>query len=419
MRPFDAIVLADGPSDVVVAGLSLAERARRVCARVGARRIQVVHDAAELASAQVNPEDAALLVVRARDQVVHMPLLQPLLAADGDRRVAVGPPGQDEGAYAGALFAGNPEAAAELLAALADDDRIAAAWLAAGATPAPHGAVARHRAVTPEERKAAARYLERMIHKPQDGPVTRWLYRPVSIPITRLLLRYPITPNQVSYAVAALGVVSVVIAMDASYDRVTLGAAIMLAAGYLDGCDGEIARLKLLSSKLGAWLDTITDELSQLFFMIALGYHNYLRSGDSLWLASIGVGTAAYLIAIGGIYYWLIVVLDSANSQDYVGKTQLERTPSGALIVVPKPPVTRQRELPRWLRAIADFAPHVVRRDFVNWGTLVFAALHINHISYAIMVAGGVVTAAVVVPNHLLLRRNLRAARAGTTTVTA
>src|SRR5687768_3423853 len=117
---FDAVVLAVSPHAAArVAGLSLRERGRRVAARLGARRDQVVDDdaaAAALPAWDAERGDAALLVLRAGDQVVHTPLVEPLLAGRGDLRVAVGP----DGAYAGAALARGPAAAA-LIAALARD----------------------------------------------------------------------------------------------------------------------------------------------------------------------------------------------------------------------------------------------------------------------------------------------------------
>ena len=431
----DAVVLADGPhAAALVLGLTLAERGRRVAARLGARRVLVVDGAAARTQVKAWWQEGGargLLVLRARDQLVHMPLAAPLLAAAGERRVAVGA----DGAPAGALL-GTDGAAAELVAAIAgaaegagagaggpiDDDAIAARWLAAGAAAVPHGEVARHPATTPAERRAAGRFLEQIVHKEQDGPVTRYAFRTVSVPITRLLLRTPLTPNHVSMMVALLGIVGVYFTASRSYDSVILGAGIMLAANYLDGCDGEIARLKLQTSRLGAWMDTVTDELSQLFFMIALGYHNYLVFGrDPLWGWSIVLGAASYLISIAGIYYFLITVLGTANSQDYTGKTDLITEPDGTARVVPRPPkAPRKVERPRWMQVAIETAPHLIRRDFVNLGAFVFALLHINHISYPIMVIGGVGTAVVIIPNHIaLLRKKRRAARLNATRLAA
>src|SRR5688500_4862377 len=98
---FDAIVLADSPhAHEVLLGLTLVERARRVAGRVGARRIFVVDGPAnigELAAWDAERGDAALLVVRGGDQLVHMPLLRPVVEGSGARRIAIDPQGQ----YAG------------------------------------------------------------------------------------------------------------------------------------------------------------------------------------------------------------------------------------------------------------------------------------------------------------------------------
>jgi phosphatidylglycerophosphate synthase len=333
-------------------------------------------------------------VVWASDQVVHMPLCEPLLDAAAARALAVTP----EGAFAGAALAADPAAIAELLAA---PDDAARAWMQrADVVRAEHGAIARHAAGTALERRAAGRYLEQIIHKSQDGPVTRWLYRPVSLPLTRLLLRTPVTPNQVSVLVALLGGLGIWFVAHASYEAVVIGSAIVVVAAYLDGCDGEIARLKLQVSRVGAWLDTIIDELTTVAYMVALGWHNYLRHPEP-WVGwSIGFGLATYLLAIYFIYYYLIVVHGSANSQDYVDR--LEIVDGRAL----RPVVS---EAPSGLWAVL---PHLARRDFINWGALAFAAMHWTDIAYALMLTGGAVTVVKIGLDHLALRRQLRTLRA-------
>ena len=46
-------------------------------------------------------------------------------------------------------------------------------------------------------------------------------------------------------------------------------------APILDGCDGEIARLKLLESKFGGWFDRVLDRYSDLFIFTGLTFHTY------------------------------------------------------------------------------------------------------------------------------------------------
>ncbi len=415
-RPvFDAVVLADGDgSDVWILGLTLQERARRVADRAGARRIMIATTAAERASIPdwvAQEPQAALVVIRARDQVVHVPLVEPLLDAGAARARSVTPDNAREDA--GAAFA-DANAAAELATACVDDVELGA-WLARpGVEAVPHGAIARHPVQSRADRPRAARYLCRMVHKPQDGPVTRYLYRPVSLWLTRLLLHTPITPNQVSYVVAVMGVVGIYFTAQYDYASVILGSAIILAAGYLDGCDGEIARLKLRSSKLGAWIDTLTDEATTVGYMGALGYHNYLRHPEPWVAGTIALGVGASLITIYAIYYYLIVVHGSANSQDYVDELEVVPGPepgSLALRPVDKPPGLVDR-LPGWAQAIAHFVPHIVRRDFINWGALAFAIAHLTEVSYTLMVAGAVVSMVVIFfKDHFRLRKQVRRVR--------
>jgi CDP-L-myo-inositol myo-inositolphosphotransferase len=39
----------------------------------------------------------------------------------------------------------------------------------------------------------------------------------------------------------------------------------------LDGCDGELARVRMQQSKLGAWLDTFVDDVLNVLITAAIG----------------------------------------------------------------------------------------------------------------------------------------------------
>ncbi|MEZ4367523.1 MAG: CDP-alcohol phosphatidyltransferase family protein [Kofleriaceae bacterium] len=290
----------------------------------------------------------------------------------------------------------------------------------------PHGDVARHPVRTAAEAAAAQRLLYRILVKPQDNVITRVLYRPVSLPLTRLLVRTPITPNQVSLLVALMVGVGIWLAAHADLGRVLAGTVVILAASYLDCCDGEIARVKLLSSRFGAWLDTIVDELSSLGYMVALGWHCHLRYGPDYlgalgadpWLIAIAVATVGYVVTIYVVYWNIIVLVGSANSQDYVGRFEPAPGPTlGTQRLVPKAATAAlyaSRPLPQPLRLLAEYLPYVVRRDFISWGAVVLAAVHATHVSFALQAAGGVVTAIIVGLDHVRVRGQLRQiARAG------
>jgi CDP-L-myo-inositol myo-inositolphosphotransferase len=63
------------------------------------------------------------------------------------------------------------------------------------------------------------------------------------------------------------------------------GALLSVWASILDGCDGEVARFKLLSSKLGCWLDTICDYLYYLMTFCGIAWGLNRGSGTNIYLA--------------------------------------------------------------------------------------------------------------------------------------
>ena len=200
---FDVIVLAVGPAarSHKVCGLTLAERGRRLANKLGATRVLLVDS---IESAKQLPgwvADRDVLVLRVADQVVHFPLVEAVKG--GGARIAVGP----DGAYAGAIWVPRADAPQVATALAADpehgDTLLAEHWRASHhATEHVHGEIARHRAVTAAERKAATRMLFQVINKSQDGPLTKYWLRPIAYPITRAFLPTPLTPNHVT-AIAA------------------------------------------------------------------------------------------------------------------------------------------------------------------------------------------------------------------------
>jgi len=194
-----------------------------------------------------------------------------------------------------------------------------------------------------------------------------------------------------------------------------LGTAIVLAASYLDCCDGEIARIKLLSSRYGAWIDTVVDELSSVGYMIAIGWHCHLHFGPLYfgnlgfdpWTTTIALDVVTYGIAMYCIYYNIIVAVGSANSQDYAGRFDVVPgdRPNSVRLRPAASEAIPTRELPPILKVIATYAPYIVRRDFISRCTMVLALLHLTQVSFAVLSLGGVVTVVIVAIDHIKLRR--------------
>jgi CDP-L-myo-inositol myo-inositolphosphotransferase len=133
-------------------------------------------------------------------------------------------------------------------------------------------------------KRAENALLANLRDKPSDGPVSRHFNRPLSMRISRLLVKYPITPNQISLfsflcSMLAAGLFSV-----GSYALLLLGGLLTQFASVIDGCDGEVARLKFQSSDYGGWLDAVLDRYADAALLFGLTWHAYTNDMDSLIL---------------------------------------------------------------------------------------------------------------------------------------
>ncbi len=162
--------------------------------------------------------------------------------------------------------------------------------------------------VSDESASRAEAALFRSLRKPQDGWTSRHLNRYISLAISRWLVRTPLRPNQVSVAILGIGVAGAVAAAQGSYGSLVLGAALFQAQSVLDGCDGEMSRVSHRGSRLGEWLDTIGDDLTNYGFFGGSGLGLYRASGNQLYLWAGVVCVACGVLASGLEYRYLIKI---------------------------------------------------------------------------------------------------------------
>lgn len=111
-------------------------------------------------------------------------------------------------------------------------------------------------------------------------PLTRHL----SFWLTPFLLRYPITPNQVTALSLLAGLAGAACFAMGEWRWSIVGGFLMILCYTLDNCDGEIARIKQLSSAWGAHFDDVVDWLVDSAFFAALGYGTWMATGHAFWL---------------------------------------------------------------------------------------------------------------------------------------
>lgn len=120
--------------------------------------------------------------------------------------------------------------------------------------------------------------------KPNDGPVARYLNRPLSVRISRRLTKYPITPNQISFFSFLCSVLAAGLFAVGGYTALFLGGILAQFGSLVDGCDGEVARLKFQSSEYGGWFDAVLDRYADAFLLFGLTWHGYVDKVGGLIL---------------------------------------------------------------------------------------------------------------------------------------
>lgn len=151
------------------------------------------------------------------------------------------------------------------------------------------------------DRQIAERKLDHWLVKPTDGIYAR-LNRRISIPISRQLIKFPITANMVTIFTLGVGFASGAFFARGGYWNTLLGALLCLWSSILDGCDGEVARLKLQESAFGCWLETVCDYLFYLFVFVGMTLGLWRSSGSRMYLVCGGLllfGAIASFLAAG------------------------------------------------------------------------------------------------------------------------
>jgi phosphatidylglycerophosphate synthase len=160
----------------------------------------------------------------------------------------------------------------------------------------------------PADLPTARRRLLKALVKDTDGFMARHVERPISIAISRWLAETPITPNQMTLVSVAFGLIAAPFFLSASPLWQTIGALLFLWHSILDGCDGELARLKFQESRWGGVLDFWGDNVvhTAIFACMGIGWSNEvgadwpLALGAAAVLGTIGSATFVYLRTMRG-----------------------------------------------------------------------------------------------------------------------
>ncbi len=148
--------------------------------------------------------------------------------------------------------------------------------------------------------EARRRLLASLTKDSEDGYVSRRLNRPLSTRLFAHLAATRITPNQITVISFLICLTGAGLLSVGTFATGVIGGLLVQGASVFDGCDGEIARLKHLSSPRGAWLDTVLDRYADMAVALAVTFaYAAAHPGPLPWiigfLAAFGFILASYV----------------------------------------------------------------------------------------------------------------------------
>jgi phosphatidylglycerophosphate synthase len=232
-------------------------------------------------------------------------------------------------------------------------------------------------------RRRAEWALIRKMNKSFEGPVDALINWRFSMRITRVLARrsLAVTPNHVTIAAILVGLTASWLASRGGHAMLALAGVLLECNSILDSCDGELARLRYQYSRLGQWLDNLSDDVVDNLFLIAVGAG---LGGPWRWL---GLAAAGGRLAVA-ITTYLSVYRRTGTGDVFAFRWWFETGKATADDVYdPRSPVTWLRSFGRrdtyvfvWMIAlVVGFPPWVVCHGLVIAGVNV--ALLVLHVT--------------------------------------
>jgi CDP-L-myo-inositol myo-inositolphosphotransferase len=135
--------------------------------------------------------------------------------------------------------------------------------------------------------------------KPSDGPVSRWLNRPISRRISALLLRFAwVRPFHASAGTGVLAVLMFAAFVAGGSAGLLAGGMLFQAASVFDGVDGEIARATFRASRAGAVLDSLIDAATNALMLVGVTI-NLAQAGHDRAIMLGAWGLALFVVGQG------------------------------------------------------------------------------------------------------------------------
>ena len=147
---------------------------------------------------------------------------------------------------------------------------------------------------------------QRVISHSDSPIIDRYIIRKISGFITGLLVKTPVTPNQVTIISLILGILSAAFFSHGAHTYTIIAGVFYFVSTVFDQCDGEVARFKHMTSDFGKTFDIIVDSIVNATITIGVTIAIYKTNGSSLTII-------AGLLAMTGIVISLLLTTYFSN----------------------------------------------------------------------------------------------------------
>ena len=130
-------------------------------------------------------------------------------------------------------------------------------------------------------KRAGYSYKASLKSERSDEPINTLLVRPAAGVIVWLLYPLPVTPNHVTLISIGVGIAAAAFFLGGPGIWAVLAGVLVELKDVLDSADGQLARVRRVSSRAGRFLDSIGDFFVNMVLMAAVAIHLY-TSGASV-----------------------------------------------------------------------------------------------------------------------------------------
>ena len=161
------------------------------------------------------------------------------------------------------------------------------------------------------DRLSAEQALFANLIKSSESFLCRKFNRRISQAITKRLLYSRITPHFISIVSVLIGLGGGLFFLAEHRLMHLTGALLFLLHSIVDGCDGELARLRFQESKIGSWLDFLGDNLVHVAVFFCIGLGLYLQCKGVVYLVLGSLSVLGTIGAAGQVFKEVILKSDA------------------------------------------------------------------------------------------------------------